>query len=215
MKNIAVQKLEHAALLIEYDGRRIAIDPGSMTGPASRAKLRGVDAVLLTHKHADHFDPSVLREIGAPVFAPSEVAALAITSGLAATPLALGRRAIIAGMSIVPVAANHGPAVTKPVENYGFVVQADKTRLYVTSDMAGAQGLLPPGPFALVALPVEGGGFVFDGKEAAEFLRGMGHTGLAIAVHADEAPAMRDEFAKVAGTFCKPVALGVGETVEF
>jgi L-ascorbate metabolism protein UlaG (beta-lactamase superfamily) len=214
MKKVTIQKLEHAALVIDHNGRRIVVDPGSMTSATSRAKLRGVDAVLVTHKHGDHFDAAVLREIGVHVFGPPEVVALARASGLGATPLVLDIPTSIAGMNIIPVAANHGPAVTKPVENYGFIVQAEKARLYVTSDMAGSQSALPSGPFAVVALPVEGGGFVFDGKEASEFLRAIRHTGMAIALHADDAPAMRDEFIRFAGAFCKPVALDIGETVE-
>jgi L-ascorbate metabolism protein UlaG (beta-lactamase superfamily) len=214
MNKITIQKLEHAALLIEGNGHRIAIDPGAMTGPASRAKLRGVEGVLLTHKHADHFDVAVLLEIGAPVYGPPEVAALAAMAGLKGLSLEPGVPITISGIRVIPGLANHGPSVTQRIENYGYVLEVGDARIYFTGDMAGTQGALPPGLFSLVAIPVEGGGFVFDGNEAAEFLRCLGHTGLAIAIHADEAPGMREQFMNAAKSFCKPILLDLGGTVK-
>jgi L-ascorbate metabolism protein UlaG (beta-lactamase superfamily) len=210
-----IVKLEHSGLIVENGATRIGIDPGSTTGAASRKRLAGVDAVLVTHRHGDHWDVSVLKEINAPVYGPPEVIALALTAGLRGKALLPGEEANVAGAKVVAVPANHGPTVTNGVQNYGFVVTIGDSSVYVTGDMAGPQGPLPAGPFGIVALPVEGGGFVFSGSEAAEFLRGLGHTGVALALHADEAPSMREEFSMLAKTFCKPVVLTPGESVEF
>jgi hypothetical protein len=49
--------------------------------------------------------------------------------------------------------------------------------------MAGPQGQLQRGPFSVVAVPVESDGFVFSWSDAAEFLRGLGHTGIALGMH--------------------------------
>jgi L-ascorbate metabolism protein UlaG (beta-lactamase superfamily) len=208
-------KLEHAGLIIENGAMRIALDPGSLTGPVSRKSLSGVDAVLVTHKHGDHFNIPVLKEIGAPVYGPAEVVALAITAGLPGKALSLGQEMEVAGAKVVAVPANHGPAVTTPVQNYGFVVEVGGSRIYVTSDMAGPQDGVPSGPFAVVAVPIEGGGFVFGAEEAADFVRGLGHTGLVVGLHADEAPAMREEFYAFAKAFSKPMVPKPGESVEF
>lgn len=210
-----IVKLEHSALVIENGACRIAIDPGSMTGAVSRKRLAGVTAVLVTHRHGDHLDMSVLKEIGAPVYGPPEVMALAITAGLTGKALLPGEEADVAGLKVVAVPANHGPAVTNGVQNYGFVVTIGDSSVYVTGDVAGPQGPLPAGPFGIVALPVEGGGFVFSGNDAAEFLRGLGHTGVALALHADGAPAMQQEFVRNANGFCKPTLLDVGQAIQF
>ena len=44
-------KLGHACVRLEKDGRRLVIDPGSLSEPDAVA---GADAVLITHEHPDH-----------------------------------------------------------------------------------------------------------------------------------------------------------------
>jgi L-ascorbate metabolism protein UlaG (beta-lactamase superfamily) len=48
----------HACVVVVEGDRRIVIDPGVFTDPVA---LEGADAVLLTHEHADHFEPVRLR----------------------------------------------------------------------------------------------------------------------------------------------------------
>ncbi len=48
----------HACVVLADADRRIVIDPGAYTDPAA---LEGADAVLVTHEHADHFEPVRLR----------------------------------------------------------------------------------------------------------------------------------------------------------
>ena len=66
-----------SALLIEHDGSRILIDPGSFSGDEVFA-LTGLDAILITHEHADHCDPERLPALLAanpatPLYAPAAV----------------------------------------------------------------------------------------------------------------------------------------------
>src|SRR3954447_7677775 len=48
-----IVKFSHSCVRIEHDGAVLVIDPGSFSEAAS---LDGVDAVLITHEHADHLD---------------------------------------------------------------------------------------------------------------------------------------------------------------
>ncbi len=48
----------HACVVLVEGDRRIVIDPGAFTDPAA---FDGADAVLITHEHADHFEPKRLR----------------------------------------------------------------------------------------------------------------------------------------------------------
>jgi L-ascorbate metabolism protein UlaG (beta-lactamase superfamily) len=48
----------HACVVLVEEDRRIVIDPGVFTDPVA---FQGADAVLVTHEHADHFEPGRLR----------------------------------------------------------------------------------------------------------------------------------------------------------
>ena len=70
-------KLEHAALILEDDGARLFVDPGSFTTPITDAI--GTVAVVITHEHADHWTPEQLKRIldqspDAVILAPEGVA---------------------------------------------------------------------------------------------------------------------------------------------
>lgn len=77
--NLRITWLGHATVLIELDDKRVLTDPllRSRVGPLVRiappaAAPNAVDAVLLSHLHADHLDlPSLRRLEGSPrIFAP-------------------------------------------------------------------------------------------------------------------------------------------------
>lgn len=70
-------KLEHAALVLEDDGAKLFVDPGSFTTPITDAA--DTVAVVITHEHADHWTPEQLRRIlkdspDAVIYAPEGVA---------------------------------------------------------------------------------------------------------------------------------------------
>jgi L-ascorbate metabolism protein UlaG (beta-lactamase superfamily) len=49
-----LQKLGHACLLVEDDGARVLIDPGTFS--RGFEELTGLTGILITHQHADHVD---------------------------------------------------------------------------------------------------------------------------------------------------------------
>lgn len=52
-------KFGHSCVRIEHDGAVLVVDPGAFTEAAA---LDGVDAVLVTHEHADHLDVGALAD---------------------------------------------------------------------------------------------------------------------------------------------------------
>lgn len=50
-----ITRLGHATLLVEHADARILIDPGVYSSPEA-FELEGIDAVVVTHQHADHVD---------------------------------------------------------------------------------------------------------------------------------------------------------------
>lgn len=53
-----VTRLGHAAILVETDGARVLVDPGSFSD--AWHDLTDLTAVLATHQHPDHIDPAHL-----------------------------------------------------------------------------------------------------------------------------------------------------------
>lgn len=70
-------KFTHACVRLERNGRVLVLDPGIFSESATA--LDGADAVLITHEHADHYDPVALSQalLDAPaltIHAPDGVA---------------------------------------------------------------------------------------------------------------------------------------------
>ncbi|MFD1247987.1 MBL fold metallo-hydrolase [Nocardioides ginsengisoli] len=65
-------KFGHAAVRFEHDGTSLVVDPGVWT---QREAVEGVDAVLITHEHMDHYHPELLRAADAPIYTIGAVAA--------------------------------------------------------------------------------------------------------------------------------------------
>ncbi|MGH1548417.1 MBL fold metallo-hydrolase [Leifsonia poae] len=70
-------KFEHSGLLLEEDGRKLFVDPGSFTSPLT--DTANAVAVVITHEHADHWTPEQLNRVldlspDAKIFAPEGVA---------------------------------------------------------------------------------------------------------------------------------------------
>lgn len=66
-----ITKFGHAAVRIEEGAGALVIDPGGFSEPEC---VDGVGAILITHEHPDHLDPSNLRRSDAPIFAGHGVA---------------------------------------------------------------------------------------------------------------------------------------------
>lgn len=79
-RDMRLTKLEHAALILEQNGDRLYIDPGSFTTAITESA--GTVAIVITHEHADHWTPEQLKRIvdanpGVRIFGPAGVVAAA------------------------------------------------------------------------------------------------------------------------------------------
>lgn len=134
-----ITHLGHSCLLVEIDGARLLIDPGTFS--TGFAELAGLDAVVITHQHADHVDverlPLVLEaNDGAVLVAEPETAAELSSAGIAAGPLHPGDSLLVAGVTLRAAGGRH--AVIHPdVPRVGNVAV-----LVGTSRADGGTGLL-------------------------------------------------------------------------
>jgi L-ascorbate metabolism protein UlaG (beta-lactamase superfamily) len=125
-----VTHLGHACLLVELADTRILIDPGTFsTGFES---LRDLDAVVVTHQHADHLDEERLPDLlshnrQAPVYADPQSAELLSATSSDVVVLGHGEDRRVGRTTIHPVgrlhAVNHD-AVPR-CTNVGVVLRAD------------------------------------------------------------------------------------------
>lgn len=129
----------HATLLIEIDGVRVLTDPNfepklggflprvSPPGLAIEA-LPKLDALLLTHAHADHLSFAALdalpRDI--PLYAPPAVQRWLVRKGYRhAVPVAPGEETLIGGVVLRAAAARHSG------NRYGFDRWRAATNMYL------------------------------------------------------------------------------------
>ncbi len=146
----------HSCLLVEIADRRILIDPGAFS--AGFEDLTGLDAVLVTHQHADHLDldrlPGLLSaNPGALVAADPQTAQLLRERGLDAVALVQGTDLTVGEVTISPRgdqhAFNHSWMPT--VANVGVRLAADgEPVLFHPGDAYDAD----PGEVDVLAVPV-------------------------------------------------------------
>lgn len=151
-----VTHLGHACLLVEMADRRVLIDPGNFS--SGYEDLRGLDAILVTHNHPDHFDPdrapTFLRSrTGVPVHADPLTAEKLRSEGLTVIPTEEGTPFAIGDITVTPVGELHAfnhPKMPR-IPNVGVVLRADgEPSLFHPGDAYDAE----PGPVDVLAHPL-------------------------------------------------------------
>jgi L-ascorbate metabolism protein UlaG (beta-lactamase superfamily) len=79
-RGMQITKYEHAAFVADIDGHKLIVDPGGLSRPLG--DVTGVDVVVVTHEHADHWTPAQLSAIlaanpDAVLYGPAGLAAAA------------------------------------------------------------------------------------------------------------------------------------------
>jgi L-ascorbate metabolism protein UlaG (beta-lactamase superfamily) len=126
-----IQQIRNATLVIDYAGKRLLIDPmlaeqGAYPGfagtanshldyplvglPVPLAELLRVDAVVVTHLHADHWDEAARRLVprSLPLFAQNEADAAALRADGFADVRVLGGETVFEGIVMRKTQGQHG-----------------------------------------------------------------------------------------------------------
>ncbi len=139
--DLSVTRIVHGAVILELGGTRLLVDPWFHSGFIVRQReplgltpegLPSFTAVLLTHRHGDHFDETALARLAATV--PTVVARAELHARL----VKLGFRRVVDldwwdeasldGVTVTAVPARHGAP-----EN-GYVVEGGRVQVYVAGD---------------------------------------------------------------------------------
>ncbi|HEY7113752.1 MAG TPA: MBL fold metallo-hydrolase [Thermoanaerobaculia bacterium] len=125
-----ITKYIHSCLLIEANGDRILVDPGTFTfrgGDVTPDTFGAVSAVFVTHDHADHVDDDAVKAIlarnpAAVLFTNSEARAAFARRGLEAAIFEEGVKTI-GRMPIRAVPAPHASMLgAVPPKNVAYVI---------------------------------------------------------------------------------------------
>lgn len=155
--------LGHSACHLDIDGKSLLIDPfftGNAKFPADfEAGLDHVDAIILTHGHADHLGDTerLAKHYGATVIAMFEICAYLGAKGVERSePMNIGGSIDYDDLTITMVNALHSSAIVEdgvPVtmgDPAGIVIKSSEKTVYhagdtdVFSDMALIQRLHQP-----------------------------------------------------------------------
>ena len=141
---VTVTRWSQSCVRLDGHGRSLLIDPGEWTEDAT---FDGVDAVLLTHDHPDHADPTRIGAAGCPVIAPAG----SVVPGVDLEFVAPGSSRDAVGFHVDVVGGEHARVVDDvPLgANVGYVVDG---WLYHPGDALH----LPHVPVDLLFVPVHG-----------------------------------------------------------
>ena len=130
-----LKKFPQSGALVTAGKTKILIDPATTKYDSKFLKdWQTADAVLVTHRHSDHINPEVIKNLGKPIYSTSEVKKY--NPELDITIIKQGDVFKIGEVKVEVVKAIHGfiNAEGEIIENVGFVLDDGRTRLYVTSD---------------------------------------------------------------------------------
>lgn len=125
-----ITRFGHAAILVEAAGSRILLDPGSYTSDAAFG-LTDLDAIAVTHQHADHADVARLGRLvtgnpGAVLLAESETVPKVEAAGGAWIAAFAGTSVQLGAVTITAVGGRHAVIHEEipRVGNVGFTIGA-------------------------------------------------------------------------------------------
>jgi len=175
----------HACVALRDGDRSLVIDPGVFTDPVA---LEGAGAVLITHEHADHFEPQRLRaaldaDPALEIWTNKSVAAVLEGAGARVHVVGNGDAVTVAGFDVHVHGELHAeihPEITR-IANIGFLVDG---QVFHPGDAL----TVPDEPVATLLLPMH-----------APWSRTADLIDYVRAVHADQAFAVHDGLLNEAG----------------
>lgn len=150
-----IKKLGHCCLVIETKGKKILTDPGSYTVEES-SKVTGVDFILFTHEHQDHYHLDSLKAIlennpQAKVYSNGSVGELLDKEGIQHVLVSNGETVSLGDIVVTGIGEIHAVMHSSipASQNMGFFI--DERLFYPGDNFTN-----PKREVEILALPVSG-----------------------------------------------------------
>jgi L-ascorbate metabolism protein UlaG (beta-lactamase superfamily) len=169
-----ITKYPQSCLLIETKNKRILVDPGMLKYKDEYFDVwNGADAILITHKHQDHCNISILEKINKDITIYSTKEVQDAYPTLNVTIIADKDFVTIGKINIEVVKAIHGyqPMLkgNKEIhENVGYIIDDGEHRVYVTSDTICFNNEYKAD---VICMPATGYGITMSAFEAALYAK--------------------------------------------
>ncbi len=180
-----ITKYPQSCLLVETNNKKILVDAGGLKYKEKYFDIwKQADIILLTHKHGDHVNYDVLKNIDVPIYSTLEVQNT--YPELKINIIKENDNIPLDNINIEVVKAVHGynPNLKnggEVFENVGYIINDNKTRLYITSDTICFNNDYKAD---IVALPVTAYGLTMSSYEASLFAKDLGAK-LVLPIHMD------------------------------
>ncbi len=194
-------KFEQSGFIFESNsGFRLAVDIGNKTATSKLWDLPDVDLMIVSHIHGDHFDPDNIKALNPVQLLLDQECHIALPYQNA-TIIHDGFVFKNDHVSIMVFSVDHGPSVSVPVENYGFLITMSGQTIYFAGDMFYPSGIDVSELIVNFALIPVGTHYTFGPKEALDFLRHFKEARMVIPMHYANKPETKDEFIALASEF--------------
>jgi L-ascorbate metabolism protein UlaG (beta-lactamase superfamily) len=213
-------KFAQSCVMIETKGKKILVDPGTLSSEEEFEKMKEPDYVFITHKHGDHFNENAFNKIKkeeTKIYSTQEVA-----SAFPKTNFEILKEEDnfeIDDIKLEVVKAVHGymPFLKKKnaeiEENVGYIFEIEGKKIYHTSDTICFKNNYE---CDILFVPVCNHGLVMGAFEAALFAKET-EAGLVVPMHYDN-PKYPANLEKVKKEFDKAEInykiLGIEESFE-
>lgn len=180
-----ITKYPQSCLMVETNNKKILVDAGGLKYKEEYFNIwKQADVILLTHKHGDHVNYDVLKNIEIPIYSTLEVQNT--YPELKINIIKENDNISLDNINIEVVKAIHGynPLLKnggQVFENVGYIIDDCTHRLYITSDTICFNNDYKAD---IVALPVTAYGLTMSSYEASLFAKELGAK-LVLPIHMD------------------------------
>jgi L-ascorbate metabolism protein UlaG (beta-lactamase superfamily) len=182
-----ITKHVQSTVTVVAGGQSILIDPGTYNfedGRYAHEDFDDVDTLIITHRHADHFDldavKSIVNRCSCTVLTVDEVAQTLRDEGVDSDVLHEGERVHIGDITVTAIDTDH-VIRGETIDAFGVLIDTSSGSLYHASDTM----YLDEKPYAdVVLVPINNRGVSMGIDDAARFIRDI-NPQVAIPVHYD------------------------------